>query len=127
MSRFYRTAPVGYTDQDWFVNAAAAAVTALTPMEVLNVLLDIEKRMGRVRTRKWGPRLIDLDLLFYEDLTLETEDLILPHPFMDRRRFVLLPLLDVAPDWIHPVSGLSLGGMLEKLPVEGQEASLLWD
>ncbi|MFH1139540.1 MAG: 2-amino-4-hydroxy-6-hydroxymethyldihydropteridine diphosphokinase [Pseudomonadota bacterium] len=126
-SRFYHTAPVGYTAQDWFVNAAAAAETVLSPRELLNVLLDIEQDLGRVRTIKWGPRLIDLDLLFYDDLTMAGDDLVLPHPFLADRRFVLLPLLDVAPDWIHPVTGLSPRAMLKKLPIQGQEAVLLWD
>ena len=124
-SRFYQTEPVGKTDQDWFVNAAALIETGLSPRALLEALLSIENRAGRVRTEKWGPRLIDLDLLFYDDLIIEEEGLVVPHPYMPERRFVLAPLSEVAPDWVHPVLGLTPAEMLARAPVQGQEAAVL--
>lgn len=121
MSGFYRTQPVGYTEQDWFVNAAALLKTSLTPGELLKALLDIEQRMGRVRTIKWGPRIIDLDLLFYQDKVIDEEDLTTPHPFMSERRFVLIPLADVAPDWVHPLLNQTPVHMLLNVDDDGQE------
>lgn len=112
---------MGKTDQDWFVNAAARLETDLAPRALLEALLAVEELMGRVRTEKWGPRLIDLDLLFFDDLILDEAGLILPHPHLDQRRFVLAPLTEAAPDWIHPRLGLTPGKMLALLPEEGQE------
>jgi 2-amino-4-hydroxy-6-hydroxymethyldihydropteridine diphosphokinase len=126
-SRFYRTAPVGKTDQDWFVNAAALVETYLSPREMLEALLELENRMGRVRTEKWGPRLIDLDLLFYSDRIIEEDGLIVPHPFMQERLFVLTPLCDIAPDWRHPVLGRTCRELAEDVKAEGQEVAVLWD
>lgn len=121
VSGFYETRPVGYTEQEWFINAAARLETSLSPREVVEALLGIERKMGRVRTEKWGPRLIDLDLLFYDRLTIDEPGLAVPHPLMDQRRFVLVPLADVAPEWEHPVLGLTPGRMLARLPEAGQE------
>ena len=123
VSRFYRTAPVGKTDQDWFVNAAALLETGMKPRELLGELLDIERRLGRVRNEKWGPRLIDLDLLFYGDRVIEEEGLTAPHPLLDQRRFVLVPLAEIAPDWVHPVLGLTPGEMDARLSGPGQEVT----
>lgn len=120
VSRFFRTAPVGVTDQDWFVNAAALIETRLPARRLLAELLAVERAMGRARTIKWGPRPIDLDILFYGREIIEEEGLAAPHPLMDRRRFVLVPLMDVAPDWTHPVTGLSPARMLAALGDEDQ-------
>ncbi|MCL6558733.1 MAG: 2-amino-4-hydroxy-6-hydroxymethyldihydropteridine diphosphokinase [Firmicutes bacterium] len=95
---FYRTAPVGYTGQDWFLNTVAEVETALTPGELLSLLLAIENELGRVRTVRWGPRTADLDLLLYGDAALNEPDLIVPHPRMHERAFVMAPLADLAPD-----------------------------
>lgn len=96
-SGIYETDPVGYEDQPAFLNMAAALATDLAPAELLRTLLSIEKEMGRVRDVRWGPRTIDLDLLIYEDVTMETQELTLPHPRMGERAFVLVPLRDVWP------------------------------
>jgi 2-amino-4-hydroxy-6-hydroxymethyldihydropteridine diphosphokinase len=126
-SRFYRTAPVGKTDQDWFVNAAALVETYLSPRELLEALLELENKMGRVRTAKWGPRLIDLDLLFYGDRVVEEDGLIVPHPFMQERLFVLTPLCDIAPDWRHPALKRTCRQMAEAVDAKGQEVAASWD
>lgn len=97
ISGVYETDPVGYTDQPAFLNMAAAVATELPPDELLGRLLEIEIAMGRVRDIRWGPRTIDLDLLLYEGVTLETEQLTLPHPRMGERAFVLVPLREIWP------------------------------
>ncbi len=97
-SRLYRSAPWGVLDQDWFVNAAASVRTDLSPHDLLRRCLDVEDRMGRVRRQKWGPRLVDVDVLTYRGQTVETPELTLPHPYIEQRPFVLLPLLEIAPD-----------------------------
>jgi 2-amino-4-hydroxy-6-hydroxymethyldihydropteridine diphosphokinase len=94
----YRTPPWGDTDQDWFVNACASVDTTLTPQALLGACLATETAMGRVRVRKWGPRRIDIDILDYDGLLLESEALTLPHPFALDRPFVLVPLAAIAPD-----------------------------
>lgn len=102
VSSFYKTEPVGRAEQDWFVNAAAEIETSLTPRELLNKLLYIEKNLGRVRDVKWGPRVIDLDILLYDDLVMDEEGLSIPHPYLHERGFVLVPLAEIAPKVIHP-------------------------
>ena len=97
------TEPYGYTEQDNFVNAVCIAETKLSPRELLEVLLKIELDMGRVRIIKWGPRIIDLDILFYEDLIIDEEDLKVPHIEIQKRSFVLEPVNEISPDKIHPV------------------------
>lgn len=124
-SRLYRTEPVGKTDQDWFVNAAVLLETELDPVVLLMSLLGIENRLGRIRTEKWGPRRIDLDLLFYGQIIMDSDDLKLPHPFLKERRFVLAPLADVAPHWKHPVSRLAVLEMAAALESQGQEVTVI--
>ncbi|HEX2841102.1 2-amino-4-hydroxy-6-hydroxymethyldihydropteridine diphosphokinase [Hyphomicrobium sp.] len=97
-SKLYRTAPWGVLDQDWFVNACIAIATALPPHELLARCLGVEDTMQRVRERRWGPRVIDLDVLVYRDVAMNEHDLILPHPRIQERGFVLVPMRDVAPD-----------------------------
>ncbi|WP_339312205.1 2-amino-4-hydroxy-6-hydroxymethyldihydropteridine diphosphokinase [Paenibacillus sp. FSL M7-0896] len=94
-SRVYETEPVGYLDQPQFLNMAAVLRTTLAPEELLHVMLDTETQLGRVRDVRYGPRTVDLDLLWVEGLTLDTPDLTLPHPRMLERAFVLLPLSDI--------------------------------
>jgi 2-amino-4-hydroxy-6-hydroxymethyldihydropteridine diphosphokinase len=97
-SSLYRTAPVGYLDQPDFVNAVAEFETTLAPQQVLDVLLDVENRFGRVRTFRNAPRVLDLDLLMYDELSCDTATLTLPHPRMQERAFVMVPLAEIAPD-----------------------------
>jgi 2-amino-4-hydroxy-6-hydroxymethyldihydropteridine diphosphokinase len=99
-SRNYATEPWGKTDQDWFVNAAIAVATELSPRALLARCKAIERRMGRVETEKWGPRIIDLDLLIYRGVEMGDDDLALPHPHIGARAFVLAPLMDIAPDLV---------------------------
>lgn len=101
----YRTAPVGYTEQEWFVNTVAEIDTTLSPRELLAACLEIERRLGRVRSMRWGPRVIDLDLLLYGELVVDEPDLVVPHPRMHERAFVLVPLADLAPDLAVPGRG----------------------
>lgn len=100
VSRLYRTPPWGKTDQADFFNCCALVSTSLEPEPLLELCLDIEKRMKRVRNERWGPRTIDIDVLTYDDLTMHTPRIELPHPRMTQRGFVLLPLADIAPDMI---------------------------
>ncbi|MBA2351143.1 MAG: 2-amino-4-hydroxy-6-hydroxymethyldihydropteridine diphosphokinase [Burkholderiales bacterium] len=104
-SSLYRSAPVGYTDQPDFINAVAEIATTLAPQALLTALLDIEKRHGRVREFVNSPRTLDLDLLLYGDLSLNERGLILPHPRMHDRAFVLVPLAEIAPDTVIPGIG----------------------
>ena len=105
VSRFYRTRPVGPVVQADFINGAFLAETACSPEAVLAELLAVEQLFGRQRRQRWGPRSLDLDLLFYDDLVLRQKDLVVPHPEIEARGFVLSPLMDLIPEWRHPLSG----------------------
>ena len=102
-SKVYETPPWGYEDQPAFLNMAVKCETALEPESLLKRLKQLEVRLGREQSFRWGPRLIDIDILFYDDLILESESLIIPHPRLQERAFVLVPLADIAPDFVHPV------------------------
>ena len=97
VSSLYHTAPVGVTAQDWFLNAVACLHTTLRPPALLCVTQATERRLGRVTTLRWGPRVIDIDILLYDDVSISTDELVVPHPELWNRRFVLIPLLDVLP------------------------------
>jgi 2-amino-4-hydroxy-6-hydroxymethyldihydropteridine diphosphokinase len=107
-SSLYETEPVGYTEQGWFLNQVAEVATSLGPWELLRVLQGIEQALGRQRLIRWGPRVIDLDLLLYGNAILTDPDLTVPHPRMYERGFVLAPLAEIAPDYIHPDGKTSL-------------------
>jgi 2-amino-4-hydroxy-6-hydroxymethyldihydropteridine diphosphokinase len=117
VSSFYDTKPVGFLEQPRFLNGALVLETELEPVELMRELLGVERAMGREREGAIakGPRVIDLDLLLYGDVVMSTEELTLPHPEMQARRFVLEPLAEIAPEWIHPVLGVTVGTMLERL------------
>lgn len=115
ISSLYDTDPVGDVEQPPFLNAVAWLETDLEPRALLWHLLLLERRMGRVRTQRWGPRSIDLDLLFFGNLSLEEPDLKLPHPEAHRRAFVLYPLQELEPTFVHPVSGDSIRKLIKNL------------
>jgi 2-amino-4-hydroxy-6-hydroxymethyldihydropteridine diphosphokinase len=118
-SSWYRTEPVGPADQPWFINAVAEIRTSLSPRELLEAVKAIEERMGRRTAAHWGPRAIDLDLLLYGQTVLEEPGLIVPHPELHRRRFVLEPLGEVASWVMHPAFGVSIRGLLDRLADPG--------
>jgi 2-amino-4-hydroxy-6-hydroxymethyldihydropteridine diphosphokinase len=119
-SCLYESEPVGNLDQSWFVNAAVAIRTSLTPEALLVSVLTIENDFGRERREKWGPRIIDLDLLAYEDHVSNSINLTIPHPEMTKRRFVLLPLSEFAGDYLHPVENKTINDLLQELPPSPQ-------
>ena len=114
-SSLYETEPWGVKNQPKFINMAIEVETDKEPEELLRVLKEIEKEIGRKESVKWGPRVIDLDIIFYNDLILKTENLEIPHPLLHERDFVLKPLCEIAPDKKHPVTGKTVKEMLENL------------
>lgn len=112
VSPIYESAAWGFTSQPDFLNLCLAGQTTLAPEELLSAVKKLERDLGRQATHRWGPRLIDIDLLLYDELILQTELLTLPHPSLPERAFVLAPLADIAPDLVHPVSGQTIQEML---------------
>ena len=102
-SSLFKTQPVGYISQDWFVNGVIKIETDLKAHELLQTLETIESQLGRTETFRWGPRTIDLDILFFDDIEIHTEGLQIPHPLIQERQFVLIPLVEIDRDLIHPV------------------------
>jgi 2-amino-4-hydroxy-6-hydroxymethyldihydropteridine diphosphokinase len=119
VSAFYETQPVDVPDQPWFLNCVAAIETELSPRELLALALQIEAAMGRVRVREKGPRTIDIDIVLFGDRVIDEPGLKIPHPGLPQRRFVLVPLVEIAPEARHPVSGKTAREMLAALP-DGQ-------
>ena len=115
-SAVYETAAWGFNEQPPFLNQAFALQTFFTPHALLESLLDIEKSLGRMRIKKWGPRLIDIDILLYDDLVVQTLGLAIPHPELQNRRFALTCLADIAPQVVHPVFQKSIRTLLEECP-----------
>jgi 2-amino-4-hydroxy-6-hydroxymethyldihydropteridine diphosphokinase len=121
-SRMYRTEPVDLIDQEWFVNCVIRVATELAPLELLERLQAVQRQAGRPEGGvRFGPRVIDLDILLYDARVLQDPRLTLPHPRMHRRRFVLRPLCDIDPDAVHPVSGRTAAAMLAALDEDGQQ------
>lgn len=112
-SSFYRTSPVDYKDQDWFVNLVVKIETTLNPFDLLDKIQGIEKAMGRkTGTVRFGPRVLDLDIIFYDDQVIQTDTLEIPHPRMHKRRFVLKPICDIEPSMMHPLLGRDMQSLL---------------
>lgn len=124
-SSLYRTAAWGIEDQPVFFNQVLCLETTLGPFSVLDAILSIEQQMGRVRQRKWGERLIDIDLLLYDQCIIRSPRLEVPHPYIAERQFVLIPLAEIAPDMQHPIHQRSIAELqrtsTDQLPVERVE------
>ena len=116
VSSFYETEPVEVTDQPWFLNCAVGLETALTAEQLMARLMQIEQEMGRRRVQKKGPRTIDIDILLFDDLILDSPDVTIPHPAMQKRRFVLEPLAEIAAEARHPGVKKTIRELLEELP-----------
>ena len=119
-SSFYRTEPVGFLDQEWFINAVVEIRTTLSASELMLEFQAIESLMGRQKPVKWGPRIIDLDILLYGQEVIHTDLVTVPHPEFHKRRFVLEPLYEIAPYAIHPAFGVSVAGLMERLADENK-------
>lgn len=128
-SAYYQTSPVDNTNQEWFVNAVVKVSTSLDPFGLLDELLAIEDAMGRQRegVPRFGPRIIDLDLIFYGQQWIESPRLVVPHPRMQKRRFVLAPICDIDPELSHPISKKTMRQLMEDPDVYGQEIITLED
>jgi len=122
VSPVYETAPMYVMDQGRFLNMVVVVETALTPERLLEAVKDLERRLGRTPSRRYGPRQIDIDIIFYGDQRVDEPDLVIPHPRLPERAFVLAPAADIVPDWLHPESGRTVSEMLEALqPMRGIE------
>lgn len=118
-SSVYETPPWGYVQQPSFLNQVLSARTSLAPLDLLDHLKQIEQQIGRKPTFRYGPRLIDLDILFYEDIIFDTTELTIPHPHLHNRAFVLVPLVELAPDLRHPIFGKSISELLAAVDSQG--------
>ncbi|MEO5936061.1 MAG: 2-amino-4-hydroxy-6-hydroxymethyldihydropteridine diphosphokinase [Terriglobales bacterium] len=125
ISSFYETEPMEFQAQDWFINCVVELETDHSPRELMASILAIEKKMGRHRNQPKGPRNIDIDVVFYQDMIVAERDLKIPHPAMHRRRFVLAPLAEIAPDAIHPVFMRSASDLLAALGDDAGEVRRL--
>jgi 2-amino-4-hydroxy-6-hydroxymethyldihydropteridine diphosphokinase len=115
ISHFYKTKPVGVVNQPDFINAVIKIKTNLSQDELITLLLSIEKKQGRIRSRKWGPRIIDIDLLLYSHSVIKTHNLIVPHSRLHKRYFVLKPLTEIAPGAVHPILKKTSKTLLKEL------------
>lgn len=118
ISKFYLTKPWGMTEQDDFLNAAVKMHTFLDPQKLLKGIKKIEREMGRVHIERWGPRIIDIDIIMYGNLIWESPNLTIPHKYMHQREFVLKPLMDIASDVLHPIYNLSIADLYKNLKVK---------
>jgi 2-amino-4-hydroxy-6-hydroxymethyldihydropteridine diphosphokinase len=116
VSSFYETEPVEYTAQPWFLNCAVKLDTEKMPKQLLAAVLDLERQMGRRRTQQKGPRTIDIDILLFGNSIIEAKDLVVPHPALHQRRFVLEPMTEIAPEARHPVFKRTMRELRDALP-----------
>ena len=124
ISSIYETEPVGYAEQPWFLNLVCRGETGMEPLDLLSLAKRIEAQMGRQESFRNAPRPVDIDIIFFDDRMIETEGLIVPHPRVGERGFVLIPLAQIAPELIHPGNGKSIKNLLSKL--EGSEQVREW-
>ena len=124
-SSVYDTEPVGNTAQPRFLNLACQAYTRLAPMELLTLAKGVELKLGRTHGKSNAPRPIDIDILFYGDQVIQTPELVIPHPRLEERAFVLIPLAEIAPDLVHPVSGKTIKELLEG--ISGKQGVFKWE
>ena len=117
-SDLFETEPEGVTGQQWYANCVAEVKTERTPPELLDSLVAIEQEMGRIRAKKWESRIIDLDILLFGEQVIDSPDLVVPHPLLHTRRFVLEPLVQLAPELVHPVLNVTIRRLLNELPKE---------
>jgi 2-amino-4-hydroxy-6-hydroxymethyldihydropteridine diphosphokinase len=115
-SSVFKTEPEGVSEQDWFMNCVLQLTTTFSPFQLIQALLSIEYAMGRRRRRQWEARIIDLDILLFGQEVIRSRDLVIPHPLMHKRKFVLEPLAQLAPELIHPVLKVTIGHLLYGLP-----------
>ena len=121
-SPFYKTAPVDFLEQDWFINAAVKVETELDPFRLLGQLQNIQRAAGRIKDPiPFGPRIVDLDIIFYNDAVIESAELVIPHPRMHERAFVLKPICDIDPQIVHPVNLRQVQELLRELDDPSQE------
>jgi 2-amino-4-hydroxy-6-hydroxymethyldihydropteridine diphosphokinase len=119
-SGIYETAPYGKADQANFLNAAVEIETELNPSQLFDEVKRIEKSLGRTSTERWGPREIDIDILVYDGLVFEDERIKVPHPELENRRFVLVPLREIAPDLVHPINGMKISELASSCKDDGR-------
>lgn len=103
ISSVYETAPWGKTDQDWYYNAVIAIDSGYAPYKLLEICLEVERKLGRIRHQKWGERIIDIDLIYFKNVIIDSESLTLPHPQISNRKFTLMPLIELGENRIHPI------------------------
>jgi 2-amino-4-hydroxy-6-hydroxymethyldihydropteridine diphosphokinase len=113
-SSLFKSKPIGYTSQDWFVNGVIKIETEMEPLDLFRVLRTIELKLGRTQTFRWGPRSIDIDILFFDDKEVRTQELQIPHPRLHERQFVLIPLVEIDRDLLHPILKKTIGKLLEE-------------
>ena len=125
-SELYETAPWGITDQPAFLNQVLAIETTLEPEAVLVHTQGIEQELGRIRREKWGARVIDIDILYYNDRVIQSETLTIPHPYLHKRRFTLVPLAEIAPGFVHPLLQKTTTELLAECEDPGEVLPLAW-
>ncbi len=117
ISKFYLSPPYGFEEQESFINCVIEIATDLTPFDLLKVLKEMEKKLGRKPTFRWGPRIIDIDILFYEDVIINEKELIVPHPDIQNRAFVLVPMVEIDSEFFHPLLKKTVYQLMNELNI----------